>query len=316
MTCPQVQTNLSLYLYGELDFAQEEAIERHLNDCALCQSALAREKSWHESVTAEQEDVSFELLSECRRDLRTALRKDGQHGAASGWWKRLIPSPLSATRWSGQLAAASFLVFVGFAGARLMDRGYFPSSSTTGGADTMGFVNAPNAHVQDVQPNGQNGVRIVVARVQQQEVTGTVNDEVVRQLLLNALREPSDPGIRVDSVELLQNESGTDIRDALVNSVKYDTNAAVRLKALEGLRRFASDATARQAVEYALKHDDNPDVRSEAIDILVPADQPVGLTPDILTTLQDILNSERDNDYVRSRSLQVLRAVNASTPVF
>lgn len=313
MTCPQVQTNFSLYLYGELDFAQEEAIERHVETCSFCQLALEHEKSWHSSVAGEQPNVSFELLSECRRDLRIALRVEGRGTTTFVWWKRIIPSPLSATRWSGQLAAASFLVFVGFAAGRLIENVHVPSGIAT---DAMGLVNAPNARVRDIEPNGQNGVRILVDRVQQQEVTGTLKDNVVRQLILNATHDPSDPGIRVDSVELLQNQTGPDVRDALVNSVEHDTNAAVRLKALEGLRRFSGDITARQAVEFVLKHDEDPDVRSEAINILVPADQPVGLTPDILTTLEDILASEPENDYVRSRSMQVLHAVSAGSPVF
>ena len=176
----------------------------------------------------------------------------------------------------------------------------------------MGMVNLANAHVRDIQPAGPNDVRIFFDRVQQQEVTGNVNDDAIRQLLLAAMQDPTDPGIRVNSVELLQHQTGSDIRDALLNTVKNDPNAAVRIQALEGLRQFTNDAPIRQAVEYVLKHDSNPDVRSEAINILVPADQVVGITPDILTTLQDIMHSAGEDDYVRSRSIQVLRAVNAS----
>ncbi len=88
------------------------------------------------------------------------------------------------------------------------------------------------------------------------------------------------------------------------------------MKALEGLRGFSNDAETRQAIEFVLEHDGNADVRSEAIDILVPANRSFSLTPDVLTTLQGLLNSEREDDYVRSRSQQVLRAVNGSSPVF
>jgi len=42
MTCHDVQLQLSLYLYGELNFASEEALENHLSECAFCQRALAR----------------------------------------------------------------------------------------------------------------------------------------------------------------------------------------------------------------------------------------------------------------------------------
>jgi hypothetical protein len=317
MTCQQVQTNLSLYLYGELDFAQEEALERHLENCALCQRALSREKEWHAAVNAERQDVSFELLSECRRNLRAALRSGKSAKAGLRWWSRLFPSGISPTRWSVQIAAASFLVFTGFTAARLMDNGRLPGIFNPDGVTRMGLLDTSNAHVRDIQPAGQNGVRIIIDRVQQQEVTGTLNDDAVRQWLLAAMQDPSDPGIRVDSVEILQHQSSSDVRDALINTAKTDSNAAVRIKALEGLRQFANDSATREAVEFVLKHDNNADVRSEAIDMLVPADLTAPtITPDVLRTLQDILSSEQENDYVRSRSLQVLRAVNISGPVY
>jgi hypothetical protein len=314
MTCQQVQTNLSLYLYGELEFAQEEALEDHLKACALCERALAREKEWHASMNAERQDVSFELLSECRRDLRTALHSEGR--VTDRWWTRLLPTGFSPTRWSARVAIASFLVFAGFTAARLMDSGSLPALSNNNVAQ-MGLLDTSNAHVRDIQPTGQDGVRIILDRVQQQEVTGRIDDDAVRQLLLAAMQNSNDPGVRVDSVEMLQHQSGSDIREALLNSIKSDSNAAVRIKALEGLRQFTSDRHTREAIESVLKHDSNPEVRAEAVDILLPAERSVEIvTPDVLMTLQDILSSERQDDYVRSRSLEVLRALGASTPIY
>jgi hypothetical protein len=316
MTCSQIQTNLSLYLYGELDFAQEDALEAHLETCALCQRALAREKEWHASVNAQQQDVSFELLSECRRQLRATLGGEVRENGSPKWWTRLLPTGFSATRWSAQIAVASFLVFAGFTAARLIDSGSFPVSSNNN-VTQMGLWDSSNAHVRDIQPTGQDGVRIILDRVQQQEITGRIDDEAVRQLLFAAMQESNDPGIRVDSVEMLQHQTGSDVRDALLNSIKADPNAAVRIKALEGLRQFTSDRSTREAIESVLKHDNSPEVRSEAVDILLPAERSVEvLTPDVLLTLQDILKSERQDDYVRARSLAVLRALGVSSPVF
>jgi anti-sigma factor RsiW len=187
MTCQQVQTNLSLYLYGELDFAQEEAFERHLETCALCQRALNREKEWHAAANTGRQDVSFELLSKCRRNLRAALRADQPIESRSAWWSRLLPSGVSATRWSAQIAAASFLVFAGFTAARLMDGGRLTAVSNKGFTQ-MGLLGTSNAHVRDIQPAGQNAVRIVIDRVQQQEVTGSLDDEAVRQWLFAAMQ--------------------------------------------------------------------------------------------------------------------------------
>jgi hypothetical protein len=181
----------------------------------------------------------------------------------------------------------------------------------------MGLLETANAHVRDIQPAGQNSVRILVDRIQPEEITGKADDSAVRQLLLAAMQQSTDPGIRVDSVEMLQNQIGTDVRDALLNSAKTDPNAAVRIKALEGLRQYTGDPVARAAVESVLKHDTSPEVRSEAINILLPAEAPVAIVmPDVLTTLQEILNSERQDDYVRSRSRQALRAMGVASPVY
>ena len=60
MTCHQVQLSLSLYLYAELDFSQEEELERHLSECDLCKRALDREKAWHSALKAENADVPLE----------------------------------------------------------------------------------------------------------------------------------------------------------------------------------------------------------------------------------------------------------------
>jgi hypothetical protein len=315
VTCAQVQTNLSFYLYGELDFAQEDELDNHLAACALCQLALAREKEWHASLNAERQDVSLELLSECRRGLRNALNSDSGPAKRFGWWSRLLPATFSPTRWSAQIAGASFLICVGFFAARLMDSGRLPSLSASNIA-RMGMLDLSNTRVRDVQPEGVKGVRIVVDRVQQQEVTGTLDDASVRRLLFAAMHDSNNPALRVDSVEILQHQTGTDIRDALLSTAKSDPNAAVRIKALEGLRQFADDPLTRLAIEFVLKHDGNPDVRSEAIDVLLPVDQQVAITPDLLRTLEDIADSERENEYVRARSLAAVQAFTGSAPVY
>ena len=74
MNCQQVQTNLSLYLYGELEFAAEEELEQHLQDCSFCQLALSREQAWHTKLNGERKDVPLDLLGQCRRDLRRAMK--------------------------------------------------------------------------------------------------------------------------------------------------------------------------------------------------------------------------------------------------
>lgn len=316
MSCPQVQANLSLYLYGELDFAAEEELEQHLDECALCQRALSREKAWHTTLNSERVDVPLGLLSTCRRELRAAVSAaPGGRQAGFSWWGWLDTLGFSATRWSMGVAAASFLLMAGFSAARWTDRHTIPGFGA-GDTSRMGLIDASSARIRDIETGDNHHVRIVFDQIRPREITGRVDDEDVRQLLLAGMKDPTDPGIRVDSVEVLKGQDGNDVRDALIYSVRHDSNAAVRLKALEGLSRFSGDQATRDALKFVLQHDDNPGVRSEAIDVLAPANQRVEFSPDLAGTLQQVLRSQGDDDYVRMRSVQLLRDMKASLDVY
>ena len=130
------------------------------------------------------------------------------------------------------------------------------------------------------------------------------------------MEDPSDPGIRVYSVEVLKGQRGEDVRDALLKSARLDPNAAVRLKALEGLRQFTPDSSTVETLKYVLEHDDNAGVRSEAIDMLAPVGHNLQPAPDLAGTLQQIMRSEREDDYVRARCQQMLRQMNAPIAVY
>lgn len=316
MTCQQARMNVSLYLYGELDFAEEEQFEQHVSECAFCQHALAREKSWHTILNSERLDVPLDLLSRCRRELRGAISSAKPENRSSVFWPRWFePLGFSSTRWSMRVAVASFLVIIGFSAARWLDRQGVPNY-LIGENSEMGFLGPPTARIRDIQRNENEGVRILFDEVRPREVIGRVDDGAVRQLLLAATKDPNDAGIRVDSVEMLEGQNGSDVRDALIYSVRHDSNAAVRLKALEGLRLFSGDKIARDTLKFVLAHDDNPGVRSEAIDVLAPANHPMEFSPDLAETLQQIVRSEDEDDYVRMRSMQLLREMKASLDVY
>ncbi|MBV9303360.1 MAG: HEAT repeat domain-containing protein [Acidobacteriaceae bacterium] len=310
MTCHEVQTSLSLYLYNELDFAQEEELEQHLSECALCKRALDREKTWHASLNAEQAESPLDLLSECRQELKSAISKSKleSKAPASHWWSWGKQLGFLHSAWSTQIAFASFLVFAGFTTGRLINR---TSLLNGNGISEASLLGSGAARVRDIQPSDDHRVRIVVDRVNEQEITGSLNERAIRDLLMAAARDSSDPGIRVDSFEMLKDQSGADVRDALIYAASHDANPGVRLKALQGLGRFANDSATRQSLAAVLTNDDNPAVRSEAIDVLAPPAGAIQVTPELVGTLQEIMRSGQSDDYVRLRCMQLLSQMNA-----
>lgn len=316
MTCQQVQLNLSLYLYGELDFAQEEELERHLEQCAWCERALTREKTWHTSVSAESVDVPLDFLAECREDLRNAVKLR----SSAGKWKRFLdswPEPLgfSPSSWSFRMAVGSFLVFVGFSLGQFVHTSgnYAPLR----GVSEMGLLNPYTSRIKNIQAGRDGQVRIIFDQVREGQLVGQADSAEVRKLLLSAAKDAADPGLQVDSVNILKDQGGDDIRDVLLDVVRHDANAGVRLKALEALRRYSDDSATRQGVAFVLEHDDNPGVRSQAIDMLVPSSGRIGFSPELANTLEEVIRSEQnDDDYVQMRCLQVLQEMGAVSNVY
>src|SRR6202030_1263377 len=124
------------------------------------------------------------------------------------------------------------LLALGFLGARFTP---FLSQSFPGGASEAGV-----ARVRDVQTAPDGRVRIVVDETRQRTISGGLDDQKIQSLLLEAVRDPNDPGLRSDSVELLKNThaQSADVRDALIYELQNDENTGVRLKALAGLKSF------------------------------------------------------------------------------
>jgi hypothetical protein len=307
MTCQQVQASLSLYLYGELDFAREEHLENHLAECAFCQLTLAREKQWHTLTNSQVQEAPLDLLAECRQQLRPALARETAHPALRRpWWRSINLFDISATRWSAQVALASMLVFIGFASARWFNNGSDRSPQT--GLNQMSLLNPASARIRDIQTNGPGTVRIVLD--QESEITGRIDDANVRSLLLAGARQ-ADPGVRFYSVEILTQQDrapvANDLREVLFDTVRNDPNPAVRLEALEGLRHFSDDPAALEALRFVLEHDNNPIVRSKAVNLLVPVDSDVTVTPAMAQVIADVMRSAPEDDYVHARCSQALR---------
>ncbi|MFL6448255.1 MAG: zf-HC2 domain-containing protein [Bryobacteraceae bacterium] len=312
MTCHQVQTNLSLFLYGDLDFATEDALEEHLAECPACQLALDREKAWHASLNAERADFSLDLLAQCRSDLEFATRVPAKSIPRPPFWRRVSAFlGIATNRWSERLALASLFLFLGFGLSHWSDRFNIVNRITNPGdaaeASLLGRV-----QVRDVRPVGDGRVRLSLDEVRRGEIVGSLDDQAVRRLLFSTIRNSADAGLRVDSVELLVGQSEPEVREVLLQSATKDPNPAVRLKALEGLRYFRADEETRTALLAALQFDNNSGVRSEAMNVLVPSGIEVRLAPDIAGAFQQIIRSEDEDDFIRLRCLQILQATNGS----
>ncbi len=202
-----------------------------------------------------------------------------------------------------QVAGALAMLLVGFFTARVAPNSFRRSARPAGGSR---HVARPLCGA-----GGSGRVQIVVDETTQRTLSGTLDDQSIQRLLLTAAKDPSDAGLRVESVDLLKNQpQSAEIRSALLYAVQHDSNAGVRLKALDGLKDFADDPETRKSLTQVLLKDDCPGVRKEVIDMLIQhhADSMVGV-------LQEVMGKEQ-NGYIRMRCQRALHDMNASAEMY
>ncbi len=105
-----------------------------------------------------------------------------------------------------------------------------------GGFRAMGMGEAGASRVRYVEPAADGRVQIVLDETRQRIVSGRLDDQKIQALLIAAAKDPSDPGLRAETVDILTSRAqSADVRDALVFALQQDENAGVRMKAMEGV---------------------------------------------------------------------------------
>ncbi len=305
MTCNDAKKSMPLYLYGELSFDEEERLEAHISDCRSCADALAHDKAMFAALDAVEVAPEADLLADCRADLHRNLAGVQPEHGSGGVWDRIregFTFHFHIAPALGQPLGALAMLVIGFFAARMLPDSLLGSFHAAGVAEPSVI-----SRVRDVQPGPSGHVQIVVDETRQRVLTGSLEDQNIQSMLLSAAKDPSDAGVRVESMDLLKGRpQSAEIRKALLYAVQHDANAGVRLKALDGLKDFADDPETRQALTQVLLKDSNPGVRTQVIDLLMPH-----RNSDLVSVLQEVVSKE-SNDYIRMRCLKALHEMNAS----
>lgn len=322
MNCELSHERIVLAAYGELPDEQLHELDRHLVGCADCQAE-------REQLQALQTLAALHPVAEPHANLiaRSRLRLEEVLDALppKHWYERLSERLMNnvARLQSAPVAAALLLVAGMGAGslggyevaqartARAAGRvAQTQSAATTASTEvTPTEVSSISSIVQ--QPNS-NVVEVSYNRVVPQHIQGPIDDPAIRQLLMMASEDPASTGVRDDSVGLLAAEcraghscNAAGIRDALMVALRYDKNAGVREKALQGLEPYVSeDMRVRDSVLEALLNDSDPRIRTEAISILEPVEAD--------TTVRQVLSTVAASDQspqIRLVSRKVLSRV-------
>ena len=300
MNCEWVRDNITLYVYDELADDARHELEQHIHRCPGCTSELQAMRDFKEVAgTVPKLEVTPNLLASARMDLQEALEGVEQVGG----WRRILFDPFA---WLHQVqfspALATVIFIVGFGGGLLtMYRtGIHTPIQTPVPVQT---THASISNVVDINRDANGQVQIQYNQMLPAKAEGSLDDEKIKDLLLVAVRDNVNSGVRMDSIDLLtkMKDDGR-IREALIFALRYDTNPGVRLKAMEGIApQVKTDIRVRNAVLEALLNDNNPGVRSGALRAL----ETVKADTSVRAALQQ-LSKDDPNQYIRTESRRVL----------
>jgi hypothetical protein len=301
--CKEYQHQISLLLYDELAETTRLDLELHLRECGSCQQTLDAEKTMH-SVLAEDAaswDVPSDLLVESRKGLADELDRIERKRS---WWR--MPA-FSVVFTPMRLLESTALIAMGLALGVYITRQQpvAPPVASNNPPESQAPAiprNGTISNLQVVQADPATGQVELAGEVSQPlRFRGRVDDDLVRQLLFSALRDPGNPGSRLKAIEVLsQKPTDESIEEALIGALVYDDDDGVRMRALEGLKTFADEQHVQAALVHTLKNDVNAGIRIGAIDALLARNPKDAALAQKLTeaTKQD------DNPYIRSKVLQ------------
>ena len=255
------------YLYGEMTAEEKEAFERRARGDDRLRHMLAAERQLSGLLAAARSvEVDDDLLRESRLQLRGALRVSRPRL----WlWGRIADAlaklPTPAVR---GVSMAALLLFGVWLGRTTLSSGDAVAAVTPASLIQPGDLEIVGLRIDRFDAaSGQ--VELAFDAVSSVRVAGTLADESVQSVLSAAVEGHLESAERLQTVDLMKHLASSErIREALMYALLHDDNPAVRLRAIETLKALVVDDGVRAALRNALMSDRNPGVRVEAIDAL------------------------------------------------
>jgi hypothetical protein len=274
MQCEQLTERLADYWAGALSEADRAAFEAHVATCPECRrEAAALGETWRSLGTLRDEEPSPALQQ--RFDAMLDAFQAGTNVTSLADWSKThaaatnaapVKSRLFHPAW--QMAAALLLVTIGFAAGR----GWPDQAATHQIGELRGEV---------------RGMREMVALALLQQ------DSAVERL-------------RGVSWSGQMDQPGTQVLNALVDTLQHDPTVNVRLAAIDALQTFGREDRVRTALLDALQEQRSPLVQMALIDAMVDLRERRSVT-----VLRTMAGDAKANTLVRQRAERGLQQLSS-----
>ena len=307
---------LQLLMYDELTAEQHSTLDQHLGQCSECRRELEELKQFHATLLKAGAFVQGEqLLREARQELRAAIRTEQIRPSL---WNRLsdfageyiLPNYKIALGSVALLAAGILIGRLALSPTQQQSGVLLPTTGKVA-AFPEGDTRITNVRFLNADAGGDQ-IEFTFDAVSPVHMKGSINDERVQKVLAHSLINDQNPGVRLRSVNAfsaqIQNLKlpDRDVKAALILAMKTDDNPGVRREALKTLQSFPFDEEIKQAFLHVLMRDKNPALRIAAINSL-DSTRVQGQPTDkgLLEVLKQRMQSD-ENNYVRIRAKAVL----------
>jgi len=315
---------LHLSVFDELGEGEERQLEAHVQSCDECRREREELVRMLETISASGAgEPSEETLVRARRNLSAALSKEPVHSVTRESAQREpIMTRLFGTGWKKPVISGRRGVRPGYrfalAGVAMLSVGFFMGYLAFGRLEPVSPVpaielgaSAPYTAISNVHfldANATDGeVELLYDEVRPARLRAPANDQRMRELLAYAILNGSNPGVRLEAINVYERDENIalpgDVKNAFLEALVSDPNAGVRRQALFVLQRLPFDEDIKGAMLFVLSHDENPGLRIAAMNYLsavaVDGDLPENEFRDILDTRRAVERNSSDRNRPR-----------------
>jgi hypothetical protein len=308
---------LYLFSVGEAGDEEKRIIEAHILECPHCKHELENYTQLNKSLSVSAAgNLPDDLLLNSRTLLRERLIAERSRSSSN----KNIPEIFLLVfkknyKYAFSLAAGLLLGFLLFRGES--NPVVLPTDQQSGLIATSSFFPEEKPRIHNIKlyadPYDDN-IEFSFDAVREVKVAGSINDENIRNILMYAIMNGNNPGVRLNSLNLINSSEQLDfdneIKEAIISAVKYDDNPGVRREALKILKTFPFDQDVKRSYLYIILNDSSSAMRIDAINHLLEASSKESpLSKEEMTLLKDKLLDD-ENSYIRLRAKTVVEEHN------